>query len=144
MNWPLPPVLVVDDEKNMRLSLRSILSGEGYELRLLESAEEALAALEKEEFFMVITDARLGSGMSGYQFLALACKRWPNTPFLMITAYATPKLVPGQALRPGGVASRCFPLRRTLPFAARQRRSARYCHPSLPSRADHRRIAQHA
>ena len=91
MNWPLPPVLVVDDEKNMRLSLRSILAGEGYELRLVESAEEALAALEKEEFFMVITDARLG-GMSGYQFLALACKRWPNTPFLMITAYATAKL----------------------------------------------------
>ncbi|HEV7927126.1 MAG TPA: sigma-54 dependent transcriptional regulator, partial [Verrucomicrobiae bacterium] len=92
MNWPLPPVLVVDDEKNMRLSLRTILSGEGYDLRLVESAEEALAALEKEEFFMVITDARLGSGMSGYQFLAQACKRWPNTPFLMITAYATPKL----------------------------------------------------
>src|ERR1700683_4117029 len=92
MNWPLPPVLVVDDEKNMRLSLRTILSGEGYDLRLVESAEEALTALEKEEFFMVITDARLGGGMSGYQFLALACKRWPNTPFLMITAYATPKL----------------------------------------------------
>jgi len=92
MNWPLPPVLVVDDDKNMRLSLRSILSGEGYDLRLVESAEEALACLEKEEFFMVITDARLGGGMSGYQFLALACKRWPNTPCLMITAYATPKL----------------------------------------------------
>ena len=79
MNWPLPPVLVVDDEKNMRLSLRSILSGEGYELKLVESAEEAIAAMEKEPFFMVITDARLG-GMSGYQFLAAANKRWPLTP----------------------------------------------------------------
>ena len=28
---------------------------------------------------MVITDARLG-GMSGYEFLAQACKRWPNMP----------------------------------------------------------------
>src|SRR5580700_10239545 len=102
MNWPLPPVLVVDDEKNMRLSLRTILSGEGYNLRLVESAEEALAALEKEEFFMVITDARLGSGMSGYQFLALACKRWPNTPFLMITAYATPKLAV-EAIKSGAI-----------------------------------------
>src|SRR5271170_8174821 len=92
MNWPLPPVLVVDDEKNMRLSLKSILVGEGYEFRLVESAEDALSVMEKEEFLMVITDARLGSGMSGYQFLATACKRWPNTPFLMITAYATPKL----------------------------------------------------
>ncbi len=41
---PLPPVLVVDDEKNMRLSLKSILAGEGYDMRLVESAEDALAA----------------------------------------------------------------------------------------------------
>jgi DNA-binding NtrC family response regulator len=71
-------------------------------LRLVESAEEALAALEKEEFFMVITDARLGGGMSGYQFLALACKKWPNTPFLMITAYATPKLAV-EAIKSGAI-----------------------------------------
>ena len=43
MRRPLPPVLVVDDEKNMRLSLRSILLGEGYDMRLVESAEDALA-----------------------------------------------------------------------------------------------------
>ena len=92
MSLPLPPVLVVDDEKNMRLSLKSILTGEGYLVRPVESAEEAVAALEKEEFFMVITDARLGSGMSGYDFLPVAAKRWPHTPCLMITAYATPKL----------------------------------------------------
>ncbi|HEX3717604.1 MAG TPA: sigma-54 dependent transcriptional regulator [Verrucomicrobiae bacterium] len=102
MNWPLPPVLVVDDEKNMRLSLKSILQGEGYEFRLVESAEEALNALEKDEFLMVITDARLGSGMSGYQFLSTACKRWPNTPFLMITAYATPKLAV-EAIKAGAI-----------------------------------------
>jgi DNA-binding NtrC family response regulator len=102
MNWPVPPVLVVDDEKNMRVSLKSILAGEGYEFRLVESAEDALAVMEKEEFLMVITDARLGSGMSGYQFLATATKRWPNTPFLMITAYATPKLAV-EAIKAGAI-----------------------------------------
>jgi DNA-binding NtrC family response regulator len=91
MNLPLPPVLVVDDEKNMRLSLQSILTDEGYRTRALESAEEALLVLNQEEFFMVITDARLG-GMSGYEFLGQAVKRWPDIPMLMITAYATPKL----------------------------------------------------
>src|SRR4051795_12125047 len=101
MRRPLPPVLVVDDEKNMRLSLRSILLGEGYDMRLVESAEDALAHLEKEEFLMVITDARLG-GMSGYDFLAKACKKWPNTPFLMITAYATPKLAV-EAIKSGAI-----------------------------------------
>jgi DNA-binding NtrC family response regulator len=98
---PLPPVLVVDDEKNMRLSLKSILAGEGYDMRLVESAEEAIAALEREQFFMVITDARLG-GMSGYQFLTTAAKRWPDVPILMITAFATPKLAV-EAIKAGAI-----------------------------------------
>ncbi len=97
----LPPVLIIDDEKNMRLSLKSILAGEGYNMCLVESAEDALDHLEREEFFMVITDARLG-GMSGYDFLAKACKKWPNTPFLMITAYATPKLAV-EAIKAGAI-----------------------------------------
>ena len=44
----------------MRLSLKTVLTDEGYDVRAAESAEEALSLLEQEEFFMVITDARLG------------------------------------------------------------------------------------
>jgi len=91
MNLPLPPVLVVDDEKNMRRSLSTMLTDEGYAVRTAESAEEALGLLAQEKVFMVITDARLG-GMSGYDFLAKIHNQWPELPSLMITAYATPKL----------------------------------------------------
>jgi two-component system, NtrC family, response regulator AtoC len=91
MNAPLPPVLVVDDEKNMRLSLQTVLKDEGYATRAVESAEAALELLAQEEFFMVITDARLG-GMSGYELLGKIRSRWPDLPALMLTAYATPKL----------------------------------------------------
>ena len=91
MSTRLPPVLVVDDEKNMRLSLKTVLADEKYSVRAVESAEEAMGLLEREEFFMVITDARLG-GMSGYEFLGKARAKWPDVPVLMITAYATPKL----------------------------------------------------
>ena len=91
MSLPLPPVLVVDDEKNMRLSLRTVLADEGYAVREAESAEQALTQLAQDEFFMVVTDARLG-GMSGYEFLGKARAQWPELPILMITAYATPKL----------------------------------------------------
>ena len=87
----LPPVLVVDDEKNMRLSLKQMLSDDGYAVQTAESAEEAQVLLTRENFLMVITDARLG-GMSGYEFLANLHKLWPDMPALMITAFATPKL----------------------------------------------------
>ena len=60
MTSALPPVLVIDDEKNMRLSLKTLLADEGYDARTVESAEEALPLLTQEDFLMVITDARLG------------------------------------------------------------------------------------
>src|SRR6516225_6498298 len=101
MNLPLPPVLVVDDEKNMRASLKTVLSDEGYGVRAVESAEEALELLAREDFFMVITDARLG-GMTGYEFLAKARAQWPELPILMLTAYATPKLAV-EAIKAGAI-----------------------------------------
>jgi DNA-binding NtrC family response regulator len=101
MTNALPPILVVDDEKNMRLSLEAVMGHEGYQYRAVESAEAALKLLENEEFFMVITDARLG-GMSGYEFLGHLRNRWPNLPVLMITAYATPKLAV-EAIKSGAI-----------------------------------------
>ena len=67
------------------------MAGEGYQVRVLDSAERGLQALEEQEFFMVITDARL-QGMSGYEFLRRIRARWPELPVLIITAFATPKL----------------------------------------------------
>lgn len=101
MSNPLPPLLVVDDEKNMRLSLEAVMAAEGYQYRAADSAEQALRMLDQEEFFLVITDARL-SGMSGYDFLSHVRTRWPNLPILMITAYATPKLAV-EAIKSGAI-----------------------------------------
>ena len=101
MNIQLPRVLVVDDEKNMRRSLQIMLGDEGYGVRAAESAEEALDFLKNEEFFMVITDARLG-GITGYEFLKKISTQWPQLPALMITAYATPKLAV-EAIKAGAI-----------------------------------------
>jgi DNA-binding NtrC family response regulator len=101
MNTTLPPVLIVDDEKNMRLSLQTMLKDEGYSVRAVESAEAALEILAQEEFFMVITDARLG-GMTGYELLSKIRSRWPDLPALMLTAYATPKLAV-EAIQSGAI-----------------------------------------
>lgn len=101
MSVPLPSVLVVDDDKNMRRSLQTMLIDEGYSVCLAESAEAALELLAQEDFLMVITDARMG-GMNGYDFLGKIRSQWPELPALMITAYATPKLAV-EAIKAGAI-----------------------------------------
>ena len=97
----MPPVLVVDDEKNMRLTLETVLRHEGYDVLLADSAEAALKRLADDEVFLVISDARLG-GMSGYEFLREIVKLHSKVPVLIITAYATPKLAV-EAIKNGAV-----------------------------------------
>src|ERR1700749_1459678 len=97
----LPPVLVVDDEKNMRASLKTMLSDDGYSVQTAESAEEAQVMMTREPFLMVITDARLG-GLTGYEFLSNIHKLWPEIPALMIPAFATPKLAV-EAIKAGAI-----------------------------------------
>src|SRR6185369_3693523 len=82
-------------------SLKTVLADEGYSVRAVESAEEALELLGREDFFMVITDARLG-GMTGYELLAKARLQWPDLPAIMLTAYATPKLAV-EAIKSGAI-----------------------------------------
>ena len=98
----LPPVLVVDDEKNMRLSLQTVLNDEGYQIKAVERAEDGLQMLERgEKFLVAITDGCL-DGMSGYDFLGRVRNQWPELPVLMITAYATPKLA-AEAIKAGAI-----------------------------------------
>jgi DNA-binding NtrC family response regulator len=101
MSKALPPILLIDDEKNMRLSLQSMLADESYQVEAVESAEEGLDRLARRTYFMVITDAHL-DGMSGYDFLARANELYPSLPALMITAYATPKLAV-EAIKSGAI-----------------------------------------
>ena len=103
MKTALPPILVVDDEPNMRATVRELLMDEGYSVELAESAEQALEILSKPsaDFFVMITDARLG-GMSGYDLLMRTAIDWPRMPVIIITAFATPKLAV-QAIQNGAI-----------------------------------------
>jgi DNA-binding NtrC family response regulator len=87
----LPPILIVDDEPNMRTSLEQILRSEGHGVASVGSAEDALRFLGEQEVLLVISDARLG-GMSGYELLREMRRRWAGLPVIMITAFATPRL----------------------------------------------------
>ncbi len=103
MTASLPPLLFVDDEKNARVIFESMMATvcPDYEVRTVESAEEALRLLHTQDFFLVITDARLG-GMSGYDLIREIKLRKPELPVLMITAYDTTQLAV-QAIKSGAI-----------------------------------------
>ncbi|MBL8600569.1 MAG: sigma-54-dependent Fis family transcriptional regulator [Myxococcales bacterium] len=82
-------VLVVDDEKNIRRTLRMVLEGEGLGVRDAERAEEALALLDDEPVDVVVTDIRL-PGMSGIELLERMKRsaEWAAIPVVVISGHA--------------------------------------------------------
>jgi NtrC-family two-component system response regulator AlgB len=91
---PEPPkpvpflVLVVDDEKNIRMTLAAYLEGMGCQVTAAATAVEALAALERQAFDLAFLDLRLKE-TSGLELLPKILSVSPHLPVVMITAYAT-------------------------------------------------------
>ena len=61
-------VLIVDDEKNIRAHLATYLRGQGYAVEAAADAAEALAALDRLEPDVVLSDVRM-AGMDGMELL---------------------------------------------------------------------------
>jgi two-component system response regulator AtoC len=81
-------VLVVDDEENLRLVLRTILKRAGYEVEVATSGEEALEKVESFGPDVILTDVRMPK-MSGLDLLAaLKAKQSPATVIVM-SAYGS-------------------------------------------------------
>jgi CheY-like chemotaxis protein len=53
------PILIVDDEPDMCWAMECILRSQGYSVVTVTSGEQALAALEQQDFFFVFMDAKL-------------------------------------------------------------------------------------
>jgi two-component system response regulator PilR (NtrC family) len=92
-------ILVVDDEPASRESLSDILSDEGYETAVAANGKEALAALETNDFDLVITDLRMPE-MDGVELLKQIRHVRPQTLVILMTAYASVETAVG-ALREG-------------------------------------------
>lgn len=82
------PILVVDDEPDMRIALTHALSHSGYSVESASSGLEALEKFEADKFSLIITDLKM-PGMSGIEVLGKVKKRSPKIPVIMITAYGT-------------------------------------------------------
>src|SRR5438445_4910139 len=76
-------VLVVDDEENIRLVLKTLLRKNGYEVEVAESGEAALALLDSFGPDVVLTDVRMPK-MGGLDLLAtIKAKQYPATVIVM-------------------------------------------------------------
>jgi two-component system response regulator FlrC len=82
-------ILIVDDESAVRDILTRQLEGWGHEVRAVESAEEALALLERESVDAVLLDNVL-NGMTGLQALA-EMRRRSRAPVLLMTGQFDPE-----------------------------------------------------
>ena len=81
-------ILIVDDEKLMRVSLEDKLIKEGYVVNSLSNAVEGVKLLQSTNFDAVITDLRLPK-MDGIEFLREIKKASPDTVVVIMTAYGS-------------------------------------------------------
>jgi DNA-binding NtrC family response regulator len=84
----LAPILVVDDESEMRSALSHALTRGGFSVENAASGTEALVKLKKDAFSMVITDLKMPE-MSGMEVLDAVKKISPKVPVIMITAFGS-------------------------------------------------------
>lgn len=81
-------LLVVDDEESIREFLEIMLKKEGYEVTLAEDGSKAKDLLAKKSFDMIISDLQMPN-MTGIELLKHVKESYPETVFMMITAFGT-------------------------------------------------------
>jgi len=92
-------VLVVDDEKLIRYTLKESLAAEGYVVHEAGDLAEALRVCDRQRIDCAILDQRLPDG-DGFQLMRSFRELEPDAPVILMTAYSSvPKAV--EAMRAG-------------------------------------------
>jgi putative two-component system response regulator len=81
-------ILVIDDEHVIRMLVMEILEAAGHDVIGAESAERALALLDREEFDLVVSDIVM-PGLSGLELLELVRGRSASLPVVLVTGAGT-------------------------------------------------------
>lgn len=82
------PILVVDDEADLRELLEISLRRMGHDVVLASGLAEAREALARQRFALVLTDMRLGDGL-GIDLVRQLSATADRTPVAVITAYGS-------------------------------------------------------
>lgn len=79
-------ILVIDDERSIRNTLKEILQYEKYDVDLAEDGTHGLNLLGKGEYDVVLCDIKM-PGMDGIEVLETVQASFPDTPVVMISGH---------------------------------------------------------
>jgi len=96
-------VLVVDDEPSVLVTYRLILEQEGYDVVACGTSREAIAAIKKQKFDVVLCDYSLEEQHTGFEVITAARKSDADLPAALLTGYATQETTEEAAQRGIGV-----------------------------------------
>ncbi len=80
-------ILVVDDEKHIRMLYQEELEADGYVVATSDGQESILAVIEREKPRVVILDIKLGPDISGLDLLQQIRGKDQELPVILSTAY---------------------------------------------------------
>ena len=83
------PVLLVDDDDDMRDTMRAVLAGAGYHVLAAATGTEGLRLLRERDagIGLLIADYAM-PGMNGLDLIRTARAQWPHLPILLVSGYS--------------------------------------------------------
>ncbi|HEY0053861.1 MAG TPA: sigma-54 dependent transcriptional regulator [Pedobacter sp.] len=81
-------ILIVDDERAIRNTLREILEYEDYEVEDVDNGIDGLNKIKSDDFDLVLCDIKMNK-MDGMEVLSEALALKPDIPFIMISGHGT-------------------------------------------------------
>lgn len=86
-------VLVIDDDKLIRWSLREIFLPEGYHVDAAATVEEALHHAKEKSYHLIFSDVEI-SNENGLEMLNLMNGLQPNAKIIILSAFPKAKIEP--------------------------------------------------
>jgi DNA-binding response OmpR family regulator len=85
-------ILVIDDEPVVLNSCRKVLEEDGFDVYLVPSADEALKAMKKEGFDLLLVDVKMPKH-DGIYLMQKVKEKWSNVPIIVMSGYPTPDTI---------------------------------------------------